>query len=201
MSQSESQRTSSPVAKTVFTEAELDAALTAQLIVAWAGESGEERRLGWWRTDMVSEFGGEDLFGRLLPNTSRWAVLQTAREAARRCDAGLRKQDHNPDRIVSLFSLGFELDERLEERLLALKQSGQTPEQALPALTLTREIWRPELFWSWVRTQGEAETTAAPVGRRLKSAPATSTERVRLLVAALAPASAAYPLPHFRRSP
>jgi hypothetical protein len=37
---------------------DLDAALTAQFAVAWAGETGEEPRLGWWRTDLVSEFGG-----------------------------------------------------------------------------------------------------------------------------------------------
>jgi len=61
----------------------VDAALEAQLIVAWAGEAGEERRLGWWRTDMVAEFGGEDLFRRLMPRTSDWAVLQVVREAAR----------------------------------------------------------------------------------------------------------------------
>ena len=32
----------------------LDQILTAQLIVAWAGESGEEPRLKWWRTDLVT---------------------------------------------------------------------------------------------------------------------------------------------------
>ncbi|GAB4568166.1 MAG: hypothetical protein Tsb0020_21310 [Haliangiales bacterium] len=41
---------------------EIDFALTAQIIIAWAGEGGEEPRLSWWRSDMVSEFGsdGED---------------------------------------------------------------------------------------------------------------------------------------------
>ena len=42
--------------------ADIDATLTAQLAVAWAGEGGEETRLGWWRSDMVSEYGGEYLF-------------------------------------------------------------------------------------------------------------------------------------------
>src|SRR3954463_4150117 len=96
---------------------DLDRILTAQLVVAWAGEGGEDKRLGWWRSDLVSEFGGKDLFRRLLPHTWPWAVLQAVREAARRKDAEFRRQDHNPDRILSLFSLGFELDERLEERL------------------------------------------------------------------------------------
>ena len=52
---------------------DLDHTLTIQLLVAWAGESGDPPRLGWWRTDMVSEYGGGDLFKRLLPNTWQWA--------------------------------------------------------------------------------------------------------------------------------
>lgn len=103
---------------------DLDRLLAAQLAVAWAGESGEERRLGWWRTDLVSEFGGHDLFKRLLPHTWAWAALQGAREAARRRDAELRAKANDPDQILSLFSLGFELDERVEERLNELKRSG-----------------------------------------------------------------------------
>ena len=65
--------------------AEVDLLLTAQIAVAWAGEGqvGEEPRLGWWRSDLTSEFGGRDLFERLLPRTHRWAVLQAVREAAR----------------------------------------------------------------------------------------------------------------------
>ena len=60
----------------------LDQFLTRQVAVAWAGESGESgERLGWWRSDLVSEFGGEDLFRRLLPTTWLWAVLQAVREA------------------------------------------------------------------------------------------------------------------------
>jgi hypothetical protein len=54
---------------------EIDRALTAQLAVAWAGERGDPKRLDWWRSDLVSEYGGEDLFMRLLPSTYRWAVL------------------------------------------------------------------------------------------------------------------------------
>jgi hypothetical protein len=58
---------------------DIDMALTSQLVVAWAGETGEESRLGWWRSDLASEYGGEDLFRRLLPSTWRWAALQGAR--------------------------------------------------------------------------------------------------------------------------
>ena len=79
--------------------ATLDAILTAQLAVAWAGEGGEEPRLKWWRTDLASEFGGEDLFKRVLPHTWPWAVLEGAREAARRHDADVRARDADPDRM------------------------------------------------------------------------------------------------------
>ena len=181
---------------------ELDAALTAQFAVAWAGEGGEEARLGWWRSDMVSEFGGEDLFRRLLPHTWQWAVLQAAREAARRKDAELRAKAHDPDGIVSLFGFGFELDTRLEERLQDLKRSGALPRAALPGLEgVLGASWNRDAFFAWVESHGSARVKPAPVGRCVKgAAPASLEERVRQLVAALAPVSKAYPLPHFRRS-
>ena len=179
----------------------LDVALEAQLAVAWAGEFGEEPRLGWWRTDLVSEFGGEDLFQRLMPNTCSWAVLQGAREAARRKDAELRRQDANPDRIISLFCFGFEVDERVEERLLDLKRSGKHPNAALPGLKdFLTTVWRPERFVDWVQSHGSARLGPSSVGRRIEGAPPEAlSDRVKVLVAALAPLSDAYPLPHFRR--
>ena len=63
-----------------LTTTELDFLLTAQFSVAFAGEGGESPRLGWWRTDLVSEFGGHDLFQRLLPAT--WAATQASGWAA-----------------------------------------------------------------------------------------------------------------------
>lgn len=180
---------------------ELDHVLTAQLALAWAGEAGEEPRLGWWRSDLTSEFGGEDLFQRLLPRTWRWATLQGAREAARKLDAEVRAKDHDPDRIISLFRLGFEVDEQLDERFQELKASGKQPLEALPALgEVVSEQWQPERFLEWIRAQGNAETITAPVGRRLKGEPPESvTLQVRKLVAALAPLGDDYPLPHYRR--
>jgi len=180
---------------------ELDQVLTAQLALAWAGESGEEPRLGWWRSDLTSEYGGEDLFQRLLPRTWRWATLQSAREAARRRDAEARAKDHDPDRILSLFRLGFEVDELLDERLQQLKASGTEPLAALPALCeVVSDRWRPDKFLTWVRAHGDSETVTAPVGRRLKGEPPESlTLQVRRLVAALAPLGGEYPLPHYRR--
>jgi hypothetical protein len=180
--------------------AAIDFALTAQSIVAWAGEAGEERRLGWWRTDLISEFGGEDLFRRLLPATWAWATLEGAREAARRRDAELRRDDSAPDKVLSLFNLGFELDERLDERLASLKSSHRTPDEALPGLAFIRSDWRPDRFLAWL--DGPADFTPTSIGRRLKGTPPTDLDPlIRKLLAALAPLSDAYPLPHYRRSP
>lgn len=182
-------------------DSDLDQILSAQLAVAWAGEAGEERRLGWWRTDLLSEFGGYDLFKRLLPRTWDWAALQGAREAARRRDAELRARASDPDQILSLFRLGFELDERVEERLQEHKRAGKAPNIALPSAgALISEHWNADAFRDWAAGHGEAAYTAAPIGRLLKGAPpASPAQLVRSLVAALLPLADSYPLPHYRR--
>ncbi len=187
---------------TVPSDASLDHALTAQIVVAWAGESGEDGRLRWWNSDLVSEYGGKDLFMRLLPNTWDWAVLQAAREAARRHDETLRKSDHNADRLLSLFALGFAIDERLDERLQDLKRSGQTTPEALPGLVETvGEDWTPQRFATWVGSRGKVGYETAPTGRRLRGAqPESLEETIDRLVGALAPLADAYPLPHFLRT-
>ena len=181
---------------------EIDLVLTAQIVVGWAGEHGEHRRLGWWRTDMVSEFGGEDLLKRLLPHTWRWAVLQSVREAARLKDAELRAQAHDPDDILSLYNFGFEVDERIEDRFQELKSSGRLPEKALPGLSdAIEDSWNREHFLDWVSGHGEAEISVTPAGRCIEGeAPPSLDARLRQLVAGLAaPLGDAYPLPHFRK--
>ena len=182
---------------------ELDSLLTIQLIIGWAGEGGEVPRLGWWRSNLASEFGGEDLFKRLLPHTWRWAALQGAREAARHRDRELRAQDHDPDRLVTIFSLGFEVDERIEERLQDLKHFSADPATALPGLrSAVATVWDRERFGDWVRGHGETEFVSAPAGRRLKGSPPSSVRPlVEQLVAALWPLVDSYPLPHFRKTP
>lgn len=188
-----------------FPVSEIDFALSVQFIVGWAGEGGEEPRLGWWRTDLASEFGGVDLFRSLLPSTWEWAVLESVREAARRHDAACRSKDHNADRIISLFSLGFELDERIEERLRELKNSNRSPREALPLLTAMAlptmdQTWDRAHFEQWIASHGDTPCSAAPVGRRVKGEPPASPKQlVTQLVAALKPLAAEYPLPHFRR--
>jgi hypothetical protein len=184
-----------------ITSAVLDAILTAQLGVAWAGEAGDPPRLKWWRTDLASEFGGEDLFRQLLPHTWRWAVLEGAREAARRHDAELRARDADADRLVTLFRLGFELDERLDERLADHKRSGVAPLDALPGLrAVAGGEWSKTGFAAWAAGHGEAASSTVPVGRRLRGEPPVSPELlVNKLVAALSPLAEAYPMPHYRR--
>lgn len=206
--------------KLELSDAELDALLTAQLAVAWAGErggdDGEGRRLSWWRTDLVSEFGGHDLFKHLLPNTWDWAALQGAREAARRCDAELRSHAHDPDQIVSLFRLGFAIDERADERLAHHKRLGDAPNVALPALdSLISENWNQAAFDSWLtrRTnesladkhsaqEGSTKFSVEPGGRLLSGPPPAELDVLAAnLLAALSPLPGTYPLPHYRRKP
>jgi hypothetical protein len=183
-------------------KSEIDQVLTAQFAVAWAGEGGEAPRLGWWRTDLVSEFGGKDLFQRLLPHTWEWAVLQGAREAARRHDASLRAKDHSPDSLVSLYGLGFEFDEKAEERLQDLKRGGTSPSDALPGLNdvLVAE-WDVNRFEDWVAGHGTVTHSTKPLGRLVKGPlPSTPFDTVRRLIAALTPLSSEYPIPHYRQS-
>ncbi len=180
----------------------IDAVLSAQIAVAWAGEAGETTRLGWWKTDLMSEFGGEDLFKRLLPKTWDWAVVQGLREAARRHDAELRSKVHDPDAVISLYRLGFAVDERADERLLELKRLGTTPDVAFPAFAeLVGASWARKPFEAWVDAHGDAKYEIVPNARQLKGAlPGNLEHVVKSLVSALLPLVDQYPLPHYLRA-
>lgn len=180
----------------------LDAIIVAQIAVGWAGESGEEKRLGWWRTDLASEFGGEDLFGRLLPTSAAWAVYQGVREAAARLDAELRSQSHDADELITLFSFGFSIDERLEDRFQFLKRTGTAPTEALPGLTtVVTRSWDRDAFEDWAKGHGKVSVEKVPVGRRLRGDVPESVElTAKNLIAGLVPLSEEYPMPHYRRS-
>lgn len=182
-------------------QSEIDFALTIQLAVAWAGEAGSTPRLGWWRSELVSEFGGEDLFRRLLPATWQWGMFEAAREAALRTEGALRRVDPEPDRIVSLYCLGTATDERINQRLIDLKRSGRPPMDALPGLSeVVLQSWNGEHFFDWVISHGSAETVATSIGRRLKRRlPESLRQQVEILLSALAPLVDVYPLPHFWR--
>lgn len=177
----------------------LDRILTAQMAVAWAGEGGETPRLGWWKTFMVDPDGGLALFEDLAPATYRWVVFQGAREAARRKDAAMRAQDHDPDRLYSLFRFGFEIDERVEERLQDHKRAGADPFVVLPGLKdLCEPRWSAARFAEWVAGHGSVNFVGGMAGRRLTGPmPSDVERRVDNLVAGLHPASPTYPSPHY----
>ena len=48
----------------------LDKVLAIQIAIAWAGEGGEEPRMNWWETEVMSEFGGYDNLKELVPNSA-----------------------------------------------------------------------------------------------------------------------------------
>ena len=181
---------------------EIDSLLSAQIIVAWAGERGgdEERRLGWWRTDLVSEYGGRDFFMRLLPRTSEWAVLQAVREAALRADIVAKKQVPDADALISLYGLSFEIDERLEERIQELKRTNKQPAESLPALAaFINTAWNRQGFLDWVDGHGKSEFSVTATGRRLKGVLPSSLDSItKRLVGALSPIAKEYPFPHFK---
>lgn len=179
---------------------EIDRILTLQLLIAWAGEArSEPQRLGWWDTDLVDEAGGGDLIARLAPRTHAWASLELAREAARRVDAKARGKHGDPDKLRTIFFLGFEVDEKLSDRLAELKRQGVPPEKALPLpFKLGAEFPKNEVI-ALLSKQGKASfEKVPPVGRRLHGKPPTAVdEMVSQLGAALVPIADEYPLPFF----
>jgi hypothetical protein len=183
-----------PVSGTV-----LDDILAIQLSVAWAGEGRcEPRRLGWWETDLVDPRGGGDLMARLLPRTAAWAGLEAVRDAATRVDAKARRALSDPDKVRTLFFLGFEVDEQIGDRLRQLKQTGGAPAQALHLLADSSGAFNPDAFAAALASS-ESAYTVVPAGRQLRSAlPGTPAEVVRVLAAALAPFQPNYPMPFFR---
>jgi hypothetical protein len=183
---------------TTTTEASvLDAVLAVQLVVAWAGEGRcEPKRLGWWDTDVIDSGGGGDLMSRLLPRTHAWASLEAAREAARRADAKARGRMGDPDKLRTLFFLGFADDEALGDRLAALKSAGQSPVEVLDLGLVNQKLSKESLTKKFERK--DVAFTVVPGGRKLKGGrPDDLNETVLRLAAGLVPLSEAYPLPFF----
>ncbi len=183
-----------------MTNDQLDEILALQLAIAWAGEADTDpRRLGWWRTAMCDEYGGQDLLKRLTPKTWEWAALESARAAARRVDDRARNRAEDPDHLLTLYRLGFEIDEQLDARLLELKQGGVSPGTALPKLAAIYQSWSADTLTHWLGELGESGYSATAIGRRLKgSAPNDRCEVAKKLAAALLPLDTDYVLPHFR---
>ena len=192
----------------VVSKPALDRILTLQLIVGWAGEGRTDPpRLGWWRTALGDEFGGDDLFRRLTPRTWRWAVLEAARAAARKVDALARARAADADELISLYRFGFHLDEQLDDRLAEHKRATADPVDALPGLAAVIARWDREAFATWLAGQGlagQGAATVAPssIGRRLTGDPPDDPVATAVaLVAALAPLDDVYPAPHWKLSP
>lgn len=177
----------------------LDVVLSVQLTVAWAGEGRcSPRRLGWWDTDLIDPAGGGDFFARLMPRTHGWAALEAAREAARRTDAKARSKLADPDKIRTIYFLGFEFDERLGDRLRVLKTAGRPPAEVLPLrLPLTAEFDKSKL--ASTLGGGDVRFTVVPGGRQLKGKrPDAPAAMVAHLAAALVPLAEQYPLPFYK---
>ncbi len=178
----------------------LDEILTLQLLVAWAGEAlSDPPRLGWWRTMLVDELGGGDLFQRLTPRTWKWALLEAARVAARSVDAEARSHAADGDQLRSLFHFGFAIDEQLDDRLAELKRQTPEPLEALPDLGTTTSAWDAAAFLQKLGALAAPTITGSSVGRRLKGElPADHAVAARMLAAAMSPMSERYPAPHFK---
>jgi len=186
------------------TEVALDEILALQFLVAWAGEGRcKPRRLGWWDTDLVDPDGGGDLLARLAPRTHAWAALEAVREAARQTDTKARERHGEPDRLRTIFFLGFEVDEKVSDRLAAHKRASASPTEALPLPFALGGEWSKDKTIAAFGAGGSAAfSPVPPVGRQLKGAPpASANDLVRQLVAALVSPADAYPLPFFRVEP
>jgi len=185
----------------MISTAQLDCILALQLTVAWAGEGAcEPPRLGWWRTDLIDPDGGGDLLARLLPKTHAWASLETVREAACRVDAAARARMANPDKLRTLFFFGFAIDERLDERLRALKQLGASPGEALPIAFVPDSFFTPDKLPKLLDLGGVsgAHTVVPPIGRQVKGPlPEDPLQLAQNLAAALVPFPDAYPMPFY----
>jgi hypothetical protein len=179
----------------------LDEILALQFLVAWAGEGrSKPKRLGWWDTDLVDTDGGGDLLARLVSRTHAWAALEAVRKAARQTDTTARERHGEPDRLRTIFFLGFEVDEKLSDRLSVHKRASIAPIEALPLPFALGGQWSREKALAAFAAGGAAAfSPVPPVGRQVKDEPPSgANDLVRQLVAALVPPTDAYPMPLFR---
>jgi len=175
----------------------LDKILAIQAVVAWAGETAKPPRLGWWKTDLIDPNAGGDLMARLLPRTHLWASLEAAREAARRVDEKARVRMGEPDKLRSLFFLGFAVDEALADRFALLKSQGRPPVEVL-RIGIVQEKFSNEALVELLGRK-DVKFAVVPGGRQLKAQmPKDFGELVLALAGGLVPLADAYPLPFFK---
>lgn len=185
----------------LLTKTQLDDILTIQLSVAWAGEGRcDPTRLGWWSTALVDEFDGLDMLERIMPKTYKWAALEVVRRVARLLDDQERLKASDPDKVRSIFHLGFKIDEQLDDRLTWLKKNSKAPQEALPNMIGFKDEWVPEMWSQWFEAMN-IESVAfkvTPGGRAIKVSNATNepNQLIRQLLGTLHTPPEVYPTPH-----
>jgi hypothetical protein len=110
----------------------------------------------------------------------------------------------DPDQVRTLYFLGFDLDERLAERLAELKRGGTTPTSALAfPVALDAPFSSEALTEALALGAGRAPAyDVVPGGRQLEgAAPAAPELLVHNLAAALLPVAERYPTPFYRVKP
>ncbi len=181
----------------------LDKIIALQIMVAWAGEGAcEPKRLDWWRTDLIDEYGGGDLFTRLLPKTSKWASLEAVRQAAIVVDRRKRQSMTQPDGVRTIFFWGYNFDEQLAQRLAFHKSSGENPLIALEK-DISLDIYKPfsqSEFEEAIRIPNrEVAFKVVPNGREIVGDMLQALEEsAKKLTAALLPLPESYPMPFYR---
>jgi hypothetical protein len=181
----------------------LDAVLALQMTVAWAGEGlCEPKRLDWWRTDLVDEAGGGDLFKRLFPKTHQWASLEAVREVAIQTDRKERDKLANPDALRTLFFWGASIDEQLHDRLAEHKRNAVElkPSEILPLPFELDASFDRSLFETTLGIPNcDIKTKVVPGGRLLANENSEPLEfKAKKLAAALLPLVNSYPMPMYR---
>ena len=187
-----------PLASSAIAPEELDAVLMLQFFIAWAGEGlTDPPRLNWWNTQLLDEWGGEDLFKRLLPRTYKWALLEATRQAAIQVDRQKRLNLAQPDRVCTLFFWGFGIDEKLEERLLSHKQTGSKPQDILDFSLDLEQEFEEKAFEESIDSKTKSQVV--PEGREIKETmPESIADIAKNLVSGLIPLADKYPMPFYR---
>jgi hypothetical protein len=178
---------------------DLDQILALQFSVAWAGESGgQPPRLGWWQSDLIDAESGGDLFARLLPRTHEWAGLSLARRCAVRVDAAGRANLRAGEGALTLFHLGFEVDEQLCDRVAEHRRHRRPSGDLLRHGLALGYAWSSDAFAKHLRALGTPPVEVTTTGRRLnlKAKKLSPLEAARQLAAALLPLPNQYPLPY-----
>ena len=180
---------------------ELDVVLMLQFFVSWAGEGlTDPPRLDWWSTQLLDEWGGEDLFKRILPRTFEWALLEAVRKVAIQVDRQKRINLAQPDKVRTLFFWGFGIDEQLGERLSFHKQNGGNPQDLLDFPLALKDEFKNKAFEEAIQTfSSEVKFKIVPEGREIKEAiPESIADAAKNLVSGLIPLVDKYSMPFYR---